>query len=331
MPQTIFVTRNIPKAGLDLLTKQKGFRVVVWPKSDAIPRKALLKKVKGVDAVLSLLTEQIDSEVLDAAGDQLKIVANYAVGYNNIDVVAAQKRGVAVTNTPGVLTDAVAEHAIALMLTVGKRIVEADKFTRQGKYKTWQPMLLLGTEFRGKTFGVIGAGRIGTQAATMAHHAFGMKILYHSPRPNKQLEKELGAKRVSKTQLLKRSDVVSLHVPLLPSTRYLMNDAEFDLMKDSAILINTARGAVVREKALLKALKKKKIRGAGIDVYECEPKIDCDTRDNLALKKMGNVVLTPHIGSATHEARDEMARIAAKNIIAVLKGKKPLTPVDLMQ
>ncbi len=330
MPQkTIFVTREIPAAGLNLLKKEKNFKVVVWKKKEAIPYKTLLKKVKGADAILSLLTENISDEVLDAAGDKLKIVANYAVGFNNIDVEAAKQRDVVVTNTPGVLTHAVAEHAITLMMAVGKRIVEADKFTRAGKYKSWQPMLLLGSEFRGKTLGIVGAGRIGSQTAHIAHHGFGMKVLYHNRSVNKDLEKSTGAKKVSLNQLLKKSDVVSLHVPLLPSTKYLINDAELALMKDSAILINTARGPVVREKALLKALKKKKIRGAGIDVFECEPKIDCDTRDNLALKKMDNVVLTPHIASGTQEARDEMARIAARNIIAVLKGKKAETPVSV--
>ncbi len=327
MPQKIFVTRKIPDAGLDLLKKNKKFKVSVWSKSDAIPQKVLLKKVKGVDAILSLLTEKINEDVLVAAGPQLKIVANYAVGYDNIDVPVAKKHDVIVTNTPGVLTEAVAEHTVGLMMAVGKRIVEADKFTRQEKYKTWQPMLLLGTQFYKKTIGIVGAGRIGSFVAKFASDGLGMKVLYTDMHRNKDLEKKFGAKKVSLRQLLKQSDVVTLHVPLLPSTKYLIDFKELGMMKKNAILINTSRGPVVREKALLKALSKKQIFGAGLDVFECEPAIDCDLRDKLALKKLDNVVLTPHIASGTNEARDMMAEIAAKNIIAVLSGKKPNTPV----
>lgn len=327
MSYRIFVTRAIPQAGLMLLQKQRNFVVDVWTKPNPIPRATLLKRVKGVHAILSLLTEKIDDEVLRAAGEQLHIVANYAVGFDNIDLVAAKNHAVTVTNTPGVLNQAVAEHAVALMFAVGRRVVEADTFTRAQHYKTWQPDLLLGMEFAGKTIGIIGAGRIGSIVARLARHGLGMEVLYTNPHTNEEMEKEYGAKRVSKLQLLKKSDVVTLHVPLTPETRHLISNAELTTMKPTAILVNTSRGPVVDEKELLKALSKKRIFGAGLDVFECEPAIDCDVHDHLELRKMNNVVLTPHIASATHEARDEMARLAARNIIAVLSQKKPLSPV----
>jgi len=323
----VYVTRRIPDAGLALLKKKKNFKVSVWPKSAAIPRKTLLKKVKGMDAILPLLSEKINGEVMDAAGPQLKVIANYAVGYDNIDVEAATKRGIIVTNTPGVLTQSVAEHTIAMMMAVGRRLHEADRYIRAGKYKVWQPKLLLGMEFSGKTIGIIGAGRIGSIVAKFAHDGLGMKILYTNRSRKPKLEKKFGAKKVSKMTLLKKSDVVTLHVPLLDSTRHLIGTPEFKVMKKTAVLINTARGPVIDEKALLKALYKKEIMGAGLDVFECEPSIDCNTKDHYALRELDNVMLTPHIASATTEARDSMAVIAANNIIAVLGKKKPLTQV----
>jgi len=325
----VFVTRRIHQAGLDML-KKAGFKVSVYPKDQIIDRKALLAGVKGKDAVLSLLTDRIDEDVFKAAGPKLKIVANYAVGFDNIDLKAAQAHKVIVTNTPSdKVNESVAEHTFALMLSLARRIPEADHFSKRGMYKGWSPTLLNGTDLYGKTLGLIGAGRIGGMAARRAVKGFGMKLIYSDMRPNPILEKELGAKKVSMDALLKKADFVSLHVPLLPSTRHMISTKQFAMMKKTAFLVNTARGPVVDEKALLKALKAKQIAGVGLDVFECEPAIDCDMRDNLELKAFENVILTPHIASATEAARRDMAEIAAKNVIAVLKGKKPLTPAKV--
>lgn len=325
----VFITRKIHDSGVQML-KKAGFKISVYPKDQIIDRKSLLQGSKNKDAVLSLLTDKIDDEFFASAGSKLKIVANYAVGFDNVDLQSAQKHKVVVTNTPSdKVNESVAEHTFALMLALARRITEADHFAKRGQYKGWSPTLLNGTDVYGKTLGLIGAGRIGSMVARRAVKGFGMKLIYSGPSHNPELEKELGAKKVSQTALLQKSDFVSLHVPLLPSTRHLISDKEFKLMKNTAFLINTARGPVVDEKALLKALKAKKIAGAGLDVFECEPSIDCDLTDKLALKQFDNVILTPHIASATEEARRAMSEVAAKNIIAVLKGKKPLTPAKV--
>ncbi|PIP60178.1 D-glycerate dehydrogenase [Candidatus Uhrbacteria bacterium CG22_combo_CG10-13_8_21_14_all_47_17] len=322
----VFITRLIPDEGIKAL-KKKGYLVDVYEKDRVIPRQELLKRVQGVDAILSLLTDKIDGAVLDAAGKQLQIVANYAVGFDNIDLPAAKSRHIPVTNTPAPeVSEAVAEHVFALMLGLAHRIVEADKYARAEKYKGWAPNLLLGTDLHGKTLGIVGLGHIGTAVAKRAVNGFGMKCLYTDLKPNKAFEKEFGAKFVKKEVLLKKADFITLHIPLFPSTRHYLSTKEFNLMKKTAFIVNTSRGPVVDEKALLKALKAKKIASAGIDVYECEPAIDCDIRDNLELKSFDTVILTPHIASGTIEARQAMSLLAAKNIIAVLSGKKPLTP-----
>lgn len=325
---TILVTRRIPEAGLKLLKARKDFRVRVSPHDRVLSKEELKKNVKGVDAILSLLTDTIDGDVLDAAGPQLKIVANYAVGFDNIDLDAAKKRDIVVTNTPGdLVTEAVAEHTFALAMALAHRIVESDTFTRQGKYRGWEPMLLTGTLLLGKTLGIVGLGRIGAGVARRAVKGMGMKTIYFDQRRNEAFEEEYGARAMPTLDaLLRSSDIVSLHVPLLPSTRHLMSAKQFAKMKPNAFLINTARGPVVDEKALLVALTKKKIAGAALDVFECEPSIDCDLADHLELKKMSNVILTPHTASAAHEARSQMAELAAQNIIAVLSGKSPLNP-----
>ena len=310
----VFVTRVIPKKGIQLL--RKHFLVKVYSKDQDIPKKELLKEVKQCDALLSLLTEKVDAEVLNA-NPKLKVVSNYAVGYDNIDVKAATAKGIPVCNTPGVLENAVAEHTFALMLALSKRIVEADRFTRAGKYKRWEPMLLLGTELEGKTIGIIGLGRIGAGVAERARNGMGVKVLYHDIKRNKEFEKKYQAKFVSKSELLKKSDFVSLHVPLLPSTRHLIGAKELAMMKKTAYLINTSRGPVVDEKALVEALQKKHIAGAGLDVYEHEPKL------TPGLTKLKNVVLTPHTASATEETRAKMAEVAAQNIIEALEGRVP--------
>ncbi|MBU0540645.1 D-glycerate dehydrogenase [Patescibacteria group bacterium] len=326
MKPTIYVTRRFADSGIKAL-KAKGYSVEVYPKDEVIPRKELLKKVKGIDALLSLLTDKIDDEVLKAAGPSLKIVANYAVGFDNIDLEAAKKRNIIVTNTPHEkVSEAVAEHTFALLICLAHRIAEGDRFAKAEKYTGWSPTLLIGTDLCGKTLGIVGAGRIGASAARSGVKGFGMKLVYSDVRKNPDIEKELGAKHVTFEKLLQISDFISLHVPLLQSTRHLISTKQFALMKKTAFLINTSRGPVVHEKALLRALEAKKIAGAGLDVFECEPAIDCDIRDNLELKAFPNVVLTPHIASATIEAREAMSMTAAKNIIAVLSGKKPLNP-----
>jgi glyoxylate reductase len=309
----VFVTRKVPQKGLSLLEK---FDLKVSPYDRVLKRKELLREVKGVDALLCLLTDKVDGKVMDAAGPQLKIIANYAVGYNNIDVEAATKRGIMVTNTPGVLTNTVAEHTIGLMCAIAQRIVEADKFTRAGKYKGWEPMLLLGTDLKDKTLGIIGLGRIGTRVAEIAKNGFGMKVIYYDKRRNKKY------RFATIKTILKKADFVSLHVPLLPSTRHLIGKKELKMMKQSAYLINTSRGPVIDEKALVKALKKKQIAGAALDVFEKEPKL------SRGLAKLDNVVLTPHIASASKETREKMAVMAAENIIIALRGEKPKNLVN---
>ena len=326
MKGTIFVTRRFADNGIQML-KKAGHKVTVYDKDQIIPRKELLKAVKGCDAILSLLTDKIDAEVFNSAGPQLKIVANFAVGFDNIDLVEAKKRNIPATNTPSdVVNEAVAEHTFALMLALGRRIVEADAFTRAKKYTGWSPTHFLGMEFAGKTLGIIGAGRIGASTARRAALGLGMKVVYADGRKNAELEEATKAKRVSMEKLLEVSDVVSLHVPLLPSTRHLISTDEFSLMKKSAYIINTARGPVVDEKALLRALKTQRIAGAALDVFEAEPAIDCDLTDKLELRAFSNVIMTPHIASATIEAREDMSRMAAENIIAVLNGKAPINP-----
>jgi len=315
----VFVSRPIPEIGIKML-KDKEYDVLVNEKAkDRSARKEeLLQGVKGADALLSILTDKIDSEVMDAGLPGLKIIANYAVGFDNIDVEAAKQRNIMVTNTPGVLTETVAEHTFTLMLAISHRIVEADKFVRADLYKGWAPMLLLGSDLSGKVLGIIGLGRIGSRVAFHAVKGFGMKVLYNDIKRNEEFEKEYGAEYVqSIDELLSKCDYVSLHVPLLESTRHLINEKRLGLMKSTAYLINTSRGPVVDEKALAKVLAEKKIKGAALDVFEFEPKVVPE------LLKLNNVILTPHIASATEETRNKMAELAAKNIIEALEGKEP--------
>jgi glyoxylate reductase len=327
MPK-VFITRKIPESGPGLL-KQAGFEVEVSDFDGVLPREKLLEKVKGVDAILSLLTDKIDGEVMDAAGPQLKIVANYAVGFDNFDLAAAKQRNVIMTNTPEVLTESVAEHAIALMFAISRRIVEGDKFMREGKFTGWQPMLFLGNDLYGKTLGLVGLGRIGAAVAKRMHDGFEMKILYYDVKRNEELEKQYHLEYRDLNDLLKESDYVSIHVPLLESTRHLIGEPQFKMMKKTAYLINTSRGPVIDEKALVASLKNGGIKGAGLikgaalDVYEEEPKMA------PGLAELPNTVLTPHTASATEETRSAMSELAAKNIIAVLSGQPPLTPIKV--
>lgn len=315
----VFVTRQLPEASLEKLTEQ--FDVAVNPEDRVLTREELLKGVAGMDAVLCLLTDTIDAEVLEAAGPQCRIFANYAVGYNNIDVAAATKRGIIVTNTPDVLNDATADLAWALLFSVSRRVVEADRYARAGRFKGWGPMLLLGRDITGKKLGIVGAGRIGYNFAKKAK-GFDMELLYTSTRPSEVMEKELGARYVDKETLLRESDFISIHVPLTPDTKHYIGEKELQLMKRTAVLINTSRGPVVDEKALVQALEKGWIWGAGLDVFENEPEID------PGLIGLDNVVTVPHIASATIETRTNMGLIAAGNIIKVLNGKAPDTCIN---
>lgn len=322
----IFITRKIPDAGIILL-KNAGYDLDIYENDNVISREELLRRVKGCDAILSLLTDHIDAEVFDAVGPTLKIIANYAVGFDNVDLVEAKKRGIVATNTPAPeVSETVAEHTFALMMALAHRIVEADAYARAEKYLGWSPTLLLGVDVVGKTLGIVGAGRIGSAVAERAVKGFKMKCVYTGMHRDEAFENNYGAEFLSLEKLLEVSDFVTLHVPLLPSTRHLISVAEFSLMKKTAFLINTSRGPVVDEKALERALRTKRIAGAALDVYECEPHIDCDLTDKLELKAFPNVVLTPHTASATIEARQAMSALAAENIIAVLSGKPALTP-----
>ena len=285
--------------------------------NDPIPRDLLLEKVEKVDGLLSMLTDRIDSELLDR-GSKLKVVSNYAVGYNNIDLVAATEKGVLVTNTPGVLTDSTADCAFMHLMAISRRLVEVDQFIRNGDWKkAWGPKMLLGSDINGKTLGIVGLGRIGSALVPRAK-GFGMNIIYNDEGPAPEKEKELGVEYRKLDDLLREADYVSLHVPLTEETKYLIDKRELELMKKSAFLINTSRGPVVNEEALYEALKSKTIAGAGIDVFEEEP-----TSSDNPLLELDNIIVTPHIGSATHETRLAMALKAANNLTAALKGERP--------
>ena len=309
----VFVTREIPEPGLKILNEKH--KIEVNPHDRVLTKKEIIKGLKGKDGLLCLLTDEIDEEVIRSEPG-LKMIASYAVGYDNIDVKTATELGIPVSNTPGVLTDTTAEMAWAQLFSVSRRIVEGDKYTRAGKFKGWGPMLMLGQDICYKTLGVIGAGRIGT-AFALKSRGFDMNVLYVDDRINKTLESKLKAKKVELVELLKKSDFISIHVPLTEDTFHLISKGELKIMKKNAILINTSRGPVVDEKALVKALKEKWIFGAGLDVYEHEPELSNE------LKKLDNVVLQPHSASATFETRSKMAIIVADNMITGLKGEIP--------
>lgn len=318
MRERVFVTHKLPGGYLGEL--EKDYRVEVWPERD-IGRTDLLKKVKGVVGIISLLTEKIDREVMDAAGGGLRVVGNYAVGFDNVDVGEATSRGIVVLNTPGVLTEAVAEHVMALTLALTRRVVEGDRFVKAGKYKGWEPDLLVGTGVRGKIMGIVGLGRIGRWVGRVAE-GMGMKIAYYSHHRDEEYELEYEASYRSLKRLLTAVDVLSLNVPLSEETRGMIGEKELRLMKKTAILINTSRGPVLKEKDLIKALKEKWIAGAGLDVYEDETKVSQE------LRNLTNVVLTPHIASATIEARLDMAELAVKGLQLALSGKMPENMVN---
>ena len=313
----VFVTRQIPEAGIKLL-QDKGYEVSVYQGDEMIPRAELLESVKGCDAILPLLTDKMDAEVFEAAGPQLKVVANYAVGFDNINLEDAKRHNVFATNTPDVLTETVAEHAFGLILSIAQRITEGDRFMRAGKYHGWKPMLMLGNDVSHKTLGVLGLGRIGSRVAHHGAKGFDMNVIYYDVKRNEAFEKEYGAEFIADPEeLLKRADFISVHVPLLPTTKHLINAERLKMMKPTAYLVNTSRGPVIDEVALVDALKNKVIRGAGLDVFENEPQLA------PGLAELENVILTPHAASATEETRAKMSEVAALNIIDALEGVRP--------
>lgn len=316
----ILVTRQIPQEGIDLL--QRVADVDINPEDRSLTRSELLQKCGQYDGIVGLLTDTIDATFFDAA-TRLKGYANYAVGFDNIDVAEATKRGIPVSNTPKVLTEATAECAWALIFAVARRVVETDKIMRSGEWTGWGPMQFIGGDIKGKTLGIVGAGRIGMETALMSR-GFDMNVLYTSSsgRTNGVLESELHATLTSFNDLLAQSDFISIHCPLTPDTTHLFNAEAFSRMKRTAYLINTARGPVVDEAALITALKTGEIAGAGLDVYEKEPRMA------PGLAELDNAVLLPHIGSATISSRTDMATLAARNLIAMLKGQTPETPLN---
>jgi len=321
MDKQIYITRKIPEAGLKLL-QEKGIRFDMGDNCLPPSKKEIIKilKKKPYDGVISFLTDTIDKEVMDAC-PTVKIFANFSVGFNNIDLEEAKNRGIEASNTPGTSDTAVAEHTISLMLALTTRITEGDRYMRSGKYKGWNPELLVGTDMKGKTIGLIGGGAIGGEVAKIFHNGFGANIIYSDIAENKKLEEETGAIKKDFEELVKTADIISLHCPLLPSTTHMINKEVLSMMKPTAFLVNTARGPIIDENALVEALKNKTIRGAALDVFEFEPKLA------KGLAKLENVILTPHIASARESARNMMAEISAKNIISVLETGKAINSV----
>ncbi len=316
----VYVTRRIPEAALDLLRAVAD--VAVWDSEDQpVPRDVLLREVAQADGLLSLLTDRIDAEVMDAA-PRLRVVANFAVGYDNIDVPAATRRKIVVTNTPEVLTETVADFAFCLILAAARRLVEADRYTRAGRWKTWEPMLLAGQDVHHATLGLIGLGRIGSAVARRAQ-GFAMRVLYYDVVRRPDLEEDLRITYRSLDEVLREADIISVHVPLTPQTRHLIGREQFALMKPTAVFVNTSRGPVVDQRALTEALASGRLFAAGIDVFETEP-VPADD----PLLRLDNVVVAPHIASASVPTRTRMATLAAENLVAVLQGRRPPTPVN---
>jgi glyoxylate reductase len=309
----VFVTRIIPDKGLEIVSEFCD--VDLWLEELPPSRQELLKRVQGMDGLLCLLTDQVDGEVMDAAGAQLKVISNHAVGFDNIDVPAATARGIPVGNTPDVLTDATADFAFALLMAVARRIPEGERYVHEGKWNTWGPRLLLGVDIRGATLGLIGFGRIG-QAVARRAAGFDMRVIYYDPK-KKETPPELKAKRVDFEMLLRESDFISIHTPLTPDTHHLIDAEAFSKMKPNAVLVNTARGPVVDPHALYEALRTKRIFGAGLDVTEPEP-LPMDS----PLLELDNALIIPHIASASITSRDQMSWMAAQNLIAGLKGER---------
>ncbi|MFP4661735.1 MAG: 2-hydroxyacid dehydrogenase [Halanaerobiales bacterium] len=309
----VYVSRKLPQKALDMISAECNMEVN--PHDRILTREELEEAIEGIDGLLCLLTDTIDADLLDLNPD-LMVIANYAVGYNNIDLDACTERGIPVSNTPGVLTDTTADFAWTLLMATARRVVEADRFVRAGKYEGWGPMMFLGGDVHGKTLGVIGMGRIGKAFASRAK-GFNMRVVYYDAfRLSPEEEKELGIEYLELDELLSLSDFVSIHVPLIPETKHLIGQSELELMKKTAYLINTSRGPIVDEKALVMALIEGEIAGAGLDVYENEPEL------MPGLVELDNVILAPHIASASIETRTKMGTMAAENLLAGLKGNK---------
>ena len=315
MNEKVLLTRLMPPEAARVLT-DAGCAVDMVDSSDPLPRGQLLERARGCAGLITMLSDKVDVEFLDAVGPQLKVVANYAVGYDNIDLAACRQRGVRASNTPGVLTEATADLTWALILAAARQVISGDRLMRGGVWTGWAPTQLRGLELNGATLGLLGAGRIGTAVARRST-GFGMKVIYTDSKPNAQLENELGAERVDFDRLIAESDVLSLHIPLTPEARHMIGAAQFKAMKKTAVLVNTARGPIVDEAALATALKTGEIAAAGLDVYEFEPKLVA------GLAELPNAVLLPHLGSATMVTRGRMAAMAAENVVAVLAGREP--------
>jgi glyoxylate reductase len=311
---SVYITRKIPEPGPSIL--RKYFQVSMNPKVSVLDRDVLIKRVKNVDAILCMLGDRIDSNVMDAAGSSLKIISCYSVGYDHVDIKEAEKRNIAVTNTPNVLANTTADLTFSLILACARNIVNGDSHVRNGNWKFgWTPDLFLGYDVYGSTLGIIGLGEIGMLVAKRAK-GFGMKVLYYSNNRNRKIELELSISYVPLEELLQQSDFVSLHVSLNKSSFHMIDESKFKLMKKTAFLINTSRGKVINEQHLIKAIKNKKIAGAGLDVYEDEP-----ISASNPLISLPQTVLLPHIGSATFRTRSKMAEVSANNIVNSLIGK----------
>jgi len=311
----VLITRKIPAAGMKLI--QKECAVKLWAEDRPMPKERLLAMVAGVDGIVCLLSDPMGAEVIAAAGNRLKVIATMAVGYDNIDLAEASRRGIVVGNTPGVLTEATADLTLALILSLGRRIVEGDHLVRSGAWTGWAPTQLVGADFQGKTIGIVGLGRIG-QAVARRAIGFGLKVIYHNRKRRPPAEEAaIPARFVSLEELLRESDFISLHCPLNKESYHLIGQAQIERMKPSAYLINVARGPVVDEPALVEALRANKIAGAALDVYEHEPRL------SPGLAELPNVVLAPHLGSASMETRNKMAEMTAQNLLAGLRGELP--------
>ena len=310
----VYVTRPVFDEAIERL--KRDVDVELNPEDRILSKKELIERLRDKDGALTLLTDAVDLEVLQSA-PRLKVVANFAVGFNNVAIDAATQLGVIVTNTPGVLTETTADFAWTLLMAAARRVVEGDNFARAGKFEAWGPKMFLGHDVYGKTLGLVGLGRIG-QAVARRAAGFNMRVIFHDAEPiPENIVKELGVTRVPLEELLKTADFISLHVPLFPETHHLLNDRTFSLMKPNCIVVNTSRGPVVDEKALVRAIRDRKIAGAGLDVFEREPEIEPE------LFEMENVVLAPHIASASHETRSKMCMMAVDNLLAALKGTRP--------
>ncbi|WP_139490751.1 2-hydroxyacid dehydrogenase [Brevibacillus dissolubilis] len=314
----VYMTRQVSSEVLGLI--QEVAQVGVWEEDRPVPRDILLQEAKKAVALYVMLTDRIDEELLSQA-PQLRMVASMAVGYDHIDLEACKRRGIVVTNTPDVLTEATADLAFALLMATGRRMVEANRYLHEGRWESWGPYLLAGQSISGRTLGIIGMGRIGEAVAKRAA-GFDMRVLYNNRKPRPEAEQAYGVAYRELDDLLQESDYVLLLTPLTPETRHLMSDREFGLMKPSAVFINVSRGATVDEAALYRALTTGQIWAAGLDVFEVEP-IPTDH----PLLTLPNVVAMPHIGSATYETRDAMAMLAARNLVNVLIGEEPITPL----